>query len=233
MKRSEKRNVEYEPSLVTYLDILGFRNLIEHRSAGYISRTLRLVRDAVKPDSLDAKAYSLHYQSFSDLIVITIPLSTQANLVYRPGALFSELLALVHAQTSLIGERILIRGALSVGFVVKSYGQLYGPALVRAYELERHTAQYPRIIIDREVLDQLKTNPALRRHDYRYEKKSIDALVTKDVDGLTFVDYLRAIESEFDYPEEEYLSFLVEHKKVVQAGFTNESDTRIREKYAT
>ena len=43
------RRVQYEQALVIYIDILGFQQLIDSRRAGEISRTIRLVRDAVKP----------------------------------------------------------------------------------------------------------------------------------------------------------------------------------------
>jgi hypothetical protein len=226
------RKVDYQCSLVTYLDILGFRELIESRSAGYISRTLRLVKHAIQPESRDAKEYGLQYQSFSDLIVITVPLTNRSNLVYRPGALFSQLLALLHAQTSLLGEGILLRGAITVGDVEKSYGLLYGPALVKAYELEQKRAKYSRIIVDSEVVRQLKTNPALRRHDYKYEKKAIDAVLSRDADGELFIDYVRAIETEFDFPEEAYPLFLLQHRKLIKNGLARyRKNERIRAKY--
>ena len=41
--------VRYKISLVTYLDILGFKNLIATRDAGEISRIIGVVKQAVKP----------------------------------------------------------------------------------------------------------------------------------------------------------------------------------------
>jgi len=44
-----RRFVNYERSILTYIDILGFRELIATRSAGEISRSIRIVRDVVPP----------------------------------------------------------------------------------------------------------------------------------------------------------------------------------------
>ena len=67
MSSFTKKRVRYERALVTYLDILGFRDLVERNSAGKISKTLRLVREAVKPESKVAKTFRMLYQSFSSL----------------------------------------------------------------------------------------------------------------------------------------------------------------------
>ena|ERR1039458_9816092 len=75
-----KKTVLYEEALVTYLNILGFRELVQTESAGRISRTIRLVRDALKPSHDRAKLYEMTYQSFSDLTVVSIPVLTSANL---------------------------------------------------------------------------------------------------------------------------------------------------------
>lgn len=44
--------VGYKRSIVSYLDILGFRELVDTRSAGEISRILRILAETVRPDSL-------------------------------------------------------------------------------------------------------------------------------------------------------------------------------------
>ena len=38
-----KKQVQYDEALVTYLDILGFRELVRSETAGRISKTIRLV----------------------------------------------------------------------------------------------------------------------------------------------------------------------------------------------
>jgi len=212
-----KRKVKYERALVTYLDILGFRDLIESRSAGEISRILGLVKREIKPDSEIARLYKLKYQSFSDLTVISTPIDTVLNRRAHNGPLFSEVFGLIHAQVILVDEGILLRGAITIGDIVRSYGLLYGPAMVKAYDLERKVAKYPRIVIDEQVLRELRRNPLLRRWDYKTEKEYLDEMLECDDAGVTFLDYLKALASELEYLED-YAQFLKRHKKLVEDG---------------
>jgi hypothetical protein len=76
-----KKVVRYDEALVTYLDIMGFRELVQSETAGRISKTIRLVREALKPSHDSAKVYEMAYQSFSDLTVVSIPvLSAQTSI---------------------------------------------------------------------------------------------------------------------------------------------------------
>ena len=223
--------VSYSLHLVTYLDILGFRELIKHKSAGSISKMIRLVREAAAPDSEDKKDLKQEFEHFSDLIIITTPVYTPENITFPVGLVFAELLKLVIAQVRLIDEGILLRGALTIGNLVKSYNVIYGPGLIAAYKLEHDDAVFPRIVVDKALLKQVKTNPALRHHDYRSEIKEIRNLIRRDGDGLFFVDYLRAIESEFR-ENDLYFAFLDRHRELVKKGLGKfVSNKRIRRKY--
>jgi hypothetical protein len=46
---SKRRSVSYETSLLTYIDILGFQELIRTKTANEISRSIRVVRETVEP----------------------------------------------------------------------------------------------------------------------------------------------------------------------------------------
>jgi hypothetical protein len=225
------RVVSYSLHLVTYLDILGFRELIKHKSADAISKMIRLVREAAAPDSEDKKELKQEFEHFSDLVIITTPVYSPENIAFPIGLVFAELLKLAIAQVRLIDESILVRGALTIGNLVRSYNVVYGPGLIRAYELEHDHAFFPRIVVDKLLLRELRTNPALRHHDYKTEIKEIKSLIRRDDDGLFFVDYLRAIESELrDY--DSYFEFLSTHRELVKNGLRKFSDKkRIRRKY--
>jgi hypothetical protein len=60
----------------------------------------------------------------------------------------------------ILREKILIRGGIAVGALVKSWGLVYGSALVKAYELEK-TAKHPRVFIEDGLLDILQPREAL------------------------------------------------------------------------
>jgi hypothetical protein len=189
------RKVNYVRSVLCYLDILGFRNLIEEKSAGEISRILGLLSESVKPDTdllFNAKPL---FTKFSDTVIRSVPID-----VRRPYALISELRSVLLAQVRLIQEGICIRGAITIGDVVQSWNIVYGPAVVKAYTLE--TGVFPPIIrVDREAIDEVM--PHLERE---HLGEALAALLAMDK-GTTYLDYLRASEAEFDVPRPGISSF--------------------------
>jgi hypothetical protein len=226
-------HVRYSVALVAYLDILGFQELIATRSAGNISRIIRVVKEAVQPAHFKTKLRDIpddQYVNFSDLSVIATPLEKARA---RPAAqLFSLLLHLVHAQSTLLfDEGIVIRGAVTIGEVVKSWGQLFGPAVVRAYELEKDSAKYPRIIIDTRIFPAFRGIPGAWHTDERTDKDSLRSLISKDDDGWMFVDYLRAMYSELDDPSS-YIGWLDKHRSFIRKQLRKHAaKPPIRQKY--
>jgi hypothetical protein len=226
-------HVRYAVALVTYLDILGFKKLIATRSAGDISRIIRVVKEAVQPVHFKTKLRAIpddQYVNFSDLSVIATPLEKTRS---RPAVqLFSQLLHLVHAQSTLLfDEGIVIRGAVTIGEVVKSWGQLFGPAVIRAYELERDSAKYPRIIIDSRIFSAFHGIPRVWHVDERTDKDSLRWLMSKDHDGWMFVDYLRAMYSELDDPSS-FIGWLDQHRSFIRKQLRKHAaEPSIRQKY--
>ena len=69
----KRRVVNYERSILTYTDILGFRELVATRSAGEISRAIRIVRDVVQPRRFKSSIPQFDeddFRNFSDLCLI-------------------------------------------------------------------------------------------------------------------------------------------------------------------
>lgn len=226
------KKVNYSFSLVTYLDVLGFQKLIEQKSAGQISRLIRIVKQAATPAAEVSKAHSMQSITFSDTTVRVTPLLTPLNMKHRFGYVFGEILSLVHVQFELALESIILRGGIAAGDVVKSWGVLYGPGLVKAYHLEK-AASWPRIVIDPELFRQLRRIPAMRRHSFDEELEYIRRLTRKDRDGVWFIDYLRAIGDEMEYPEHDYPEFLRHHAKLISSGLSeHRTDKHVREKYS-
>lgn len=129
-----------------------------------------------------------------------------------------QILRVVHAQSTLLfDEGILIRGGITVGQVARSYGQLFGPGVVRAYELESKVARFPRVVVGEEVLDELSNNPRLWVHDQETDTKAAKDLLRRDFDGGWFVDYLRSIEGELD-DRSEYARYLDRHEEFIENG---------------
>jgi hypothetical protein len=226
-------HVRYSIALVTYIDILGFKDLIATRSAGAISRIIGVFKKTLRPARYKTKLRALpddEYVNFSDLIVIATPLE-KARVA--PGLqLFSQLMRLVFAQSALLAdEGIPIRGAITIGQVAKSWRQLYGPAVVRAYELERDRAKYPRIVIDDMIFKALHGIPHAWHNDERTDKRYLRDITRRDEDGVLFVDYLSGLNGEFNDPAV-YPNFLHKHRAFIDNNLkTFAHCPKIRRKY--
>lgn len=89
-----------------------------------------------------------------------------------------------------------IRGAIEIAWGVELHtGELYGPAVARAYELESEIAQYPRIVIGPEAVRFLEAHAAnpeqdvLSQTDRELAALCLNMLV-QDVDGHWVLHYL-------------------------------------------
>ena len=136
---------------------------------------------------------------------------------YNEGSLFHELIALVHMQAELANSGVFVRGGVSIGDIFLEENEVFGPALVRAYDLESQYANAPRIIIGPEVFHEFRQNRKLRaeHHDLADEIHYIKQLVRRGDDGMWFVDYLKAIYSELDNPNSMYPAFLGRHRDFI------------------
>jgi hypothetical protein len=195
--------VEYEPMLVSYVDILGFGELIRTKTAGEISRILRIFNEMTAPPNLKSHRHipDLPQQeqvSFSDLIMTCTPLGKRGNR----GIVFNQFLRLIHAQSILlIDEGILIRGGIAIGPATKSYRKYFGPAVVTAYEWEQFQPGHPRIMVDSSVMREIKNNPTLWMHDREDELKVVKGFLAFDEEDNAYIDYLRVVLGESEDPD--------------------------------
>ncbi len=161
----------YPEKIVTFIDILGFANLVQrighdpalHRK---VTRTLAWVGLFRSSSEESGTAQSkLQITTFSDSVVITGDASELHSIFWTSLML----------QAELLGIGVLLRGGISVGRVVHEAHVLYGEGMLRAYALESKVAVYPRIVID--DLIQPLISPAHRQMFLR-----------QDSDGMWFLD---------------------------------------------
>jgi hypothetical protein len=109
----------YEPCIVSFIDVLGFRDLLATRHADDIRDILLQLREFTAPEDVantrrmkDARLFSRAFaDSVSDAVVRVRVFDTQ----YSDGAFFHELLDLLHAQLQCVGSGVVIRGGLAIG----------------------------------------------------------------------------------------------------------------------
>lgn len=132
------------------------------------------------------------------------------------------------------------RGGIDVGVGGEMFeGELYGPALYEAYRLESQVAQYPRIVIGKNLIDYLVGLTRLEGSDVTstYTKtiasKCLSFLV-QDIDGQPIVDYLgeRLMEAvEYQPVEDGTISKAYEFVKREATKWRDRRDTTLSFRY--
>lgn len=207
----------YKESVITFVDILGFKNLINSSTYEEVAAKLSIVRRlSGLNDAEDGDGFEPKIIQFSDSIIRIRPLDSTTNKEGQYGLMFFEMLDLVHMQGELINHGICIRGGVSVGDVHFDNQVLFGPGFVRAYELESIYADYPRIVVDPILISQVKKDQRLASADntlsqeFSYIRKNI----RKGSDGIYFIDYLRSFLDEID-DSSNIPIFLQNHKSII------------------
>lgn len=183
MVESPSKPSDYKRSVVTFIDILGFSDVVRDRSATEINDMLDLLSEAAATQPLFGDTEVL---SFSDSVIRTRRCG-EAVL----SAVVIEIRELAVAQCDLALEGVLIRGGMTTGDVSVSDGRVFGPGFIRAYELETRFAGSPRIVIDTALIPELRKQRTTANPDYQHDIQLVRQWMTQGDDGLWFVDYLR------------------------------------------
>ena len=231
--------IRYEPCVVSFIDVLGFRNLLATRSANDIHGLLKQLEQFTRPDEEDPPTSTgevrLYSRAFAFIVSDAIVRVRAYDTQYHDGAFFYELYDLLHAQVGLIQNGVIIRAGVTVGEAyvgINGDGPLFGSGLVRAHEIESQEAIYPRVVVDEHAIAEHRRDPRLRaeHNTLEYEQRAIESLLTTGEDSRRYIDYLRASRSEFDYVGS-WLNFLNRHASLVRRGLAQPSDGRIARKF--
>lgn len=229
----------YEPGIVSFIDILGFRALLGTRSASEIQDVilnLREITASEEPPARRMKDVRLTSRAFADSVSDAVVRVRVYDTQFADGAFFQELLDLLHIQLQCVGTGVLIRAGVAIGNVhvgPNGKGPVFGPAMVRAFEIESEEAIFPRIVLDEDAYQLFLTDARLRNdgHELDEEVGYVDKLLRRGEDGTRFVDYLAASESEFD-DFASYLTFLNNHAAMVRNNLIARLKPAVRRKYA-
>lgn len=238
------RDNNYREALLAYIDVLGFKKLIEKSvaDARLFSEILALLRRL--KDQTGSEGWSPIYEkgkpptsvfrafNFSDLTV-------RATYAHKAIHYFSlcqwEFLYLCRVQINLVCRTdFLIRGAISAGLISMEPNNkvdddiLFGPALIRAYELEKERPGPPRIVIDSSVLKKAEQyRDSYYEGEFPWPVSIYGDNVTSD-HGKSFIDYLfsAAVQPLYSINEKPVglLGTLQAHKDAVERRIKNLKD---------
>jgi len=151
--------MEYKPHIVAFLDILGF-SAICMKSEGDENERQRLAEVFELCKSISERfevirgKQKIKSMIVSDSIVLTLELGGESPLIPELANFY---LACGQFQYFLAKRGFWLRGGISVGSLNVDHGQkqVVGPALIKAVNLEKKVARYPRIVVDPKIIADL------------------------------------------------------------------------------
>ena len=175
----EKRKLTTE-CIVAFIDILGSSKMIMEDA----QKSLEIVHSAYT-ESIDLFKIIFNKNKgipsvkiFSDNIVIAVPRKNNSfESAFTAVAIMSAII-----QVQFLNHELLTRGAICSGSYFADDMMVWGTALVNAYKLEESIAIYPRVIIDPELVGELR----LTQPDSQLRAKE---WVVQDEDRLFIINY--------------------------------------------
>lgn len=175
----------YQERYCAFVDILGFGTLIERLREGqtafeFLQGLLAQVHNPL-PALQQSWDTDFHAQSISDAVALST-LPNEMGLVQLLNA--TEQLTL-----DLLQQGFFVRGIILRGKLFHDDKMAFGETLVRAYEIERQVVRFPRVMLTKDVVEDL-----LRfRKDNRIGKDVIRR-IRQSQDGPSYVHVLRDAE---------------------------------------
>lgn len=221
----------YRLALITFIDILGFSDLVAKSESPAKIRKILSRLASFAGSKADAK-YEIDETTavvFSDSIVRVRFLDGP----YRSGALFQEVLKLLHVQGEMLADDVLLRGGLTVGLIHVEDHMAFGPGFIRAYKLESEFANYPGIVIGPEVFKTLRDGKILiaSHHELEDEVYYQRKMLKRGEDGFWFIDYLYGFEDEMDEPDQ-HVALAEQHRAlIIKSANVARPDSRVLQKH--
>lgn len=181
--------IKYKNRIIAFVDILGFKNLVEDSTTNKyefqkILDSLDRFRELKKEKEDQHYINDVKVTTFSDSLVISYPVDEKDRDI---DVFYSILLDLTRLQLDLLDNNVIIRGGIAIGKLRHTQNEIFGPAMNEAYYLESKVAKYPRIVVrERVIMDYLK-----KYVDNNPNKVKLLKLLRLDEDAnVYFLDYL-------------------------------------------
>ena len=158
------------PHILAYFDILGYKQIInrsDHDDNEFIEGIKSIIEDVFSAKQLTKNAKPKVY-TFSDNFIICLEETPMMN---KHKILNYLITALQKIQIFAIFDYdIFIRGCIVEGLIYANRNFIYGKGMIDAYKLENEVAIYPRIIIQKKliesVLDEVQSTYNILKKDW-------------------------------------------------------------------
>jgi len=209
--------MQYENRIVLFLDILGFQKIIDEtvdKLEDKQERIEKLYKSllTIKAEVSKEKGTSKVVTQFSDSIVVSFKENDSKEFM----DFFQSILSLL---IKLIKQDIICRGAISFGKLIHTNDIVFGPALNDAYLTESTAALYPRVILDRSIIDNLKFQYKASTQDMVSRMRfssGVWSTLNVDTDDKLYIDYFTGALSIIHDPS--ILEYFKELRKFIIGG---------------
>ncbi|EIJ2834841.1 hypothetical protein ACOW8K_004464 [Vibrio parahaemolyticus] len=180
INRYAVHEIEYEESFVAFLDVLGFKQMIQAQNSTQINKYFGIVNSAIEYLNEIPSKREIGSIVISDSVILTVPCNGDSE--EKINKLRQLCIAVGLIQQNLAVEGIWLRGAISCGdtYFSSSDNQIVGPAYINAYLLEEQLAVNPRVILDSKLIPKL---------GYSNASKLIDDINKSDQGGLGYSNW--------------------------------------------
>lgn len=195
---------KYLQGYVAFLDMMGFQKLCIEESCERIKAII---------DDIDLFKYKFT-NSFSKLVIpenivnqTVVRIISDSIIIATPDNEYGFLYVLYFVaklHMVLLDCGILLRGGIEKGNFFATETTIFGPAVIKAYQIENSTS-YPRVQISANIIDDLRKIGFEKKKsvDYYINLKNdknlhlseIETFICKDFDDCYFVHYFNVIEN--------------------------------------
>ena len=218
---------EYENRIVVFIDILGFKEVVESKSVKEICDAIESVHK-LQEEQLFSEVYEpasggelnpidKQITVFSDSIVISFVNSNELKYKLDLQNFFSMICRLQNNLAKF--QEKLIRGGITEGLLYHKKDVCFGPALNRAYYLESVEAEFPRVLIDDCVI-----------RKYGFNESDLFISIKDEKFYLDFLKIYRDYITSPHRAEDSILFSLLQFQKLIINGL-NHTSSAVRKKY--
>ncbi|MGZ8932948.1 MAG: hypothetical protein ACXW06_06690 [Halobacteriota archaeon] len=230
---------ELRKSIIAFIDILGFKELVRNaKKEGKSQEVFLNFHQALSTwfnriDSLHNTIFEMPFiggkkdkykiRIFTDCILIGCPISKSGrsyNFIEGCDEFFEMLSTLYLLQAEMVNEGYFVPGTIAVDELYMDDVIIYGNGAIEAYEAETEQAKYPRIILiksSKSVLAEINKGFEDQQRD-----NYINNFFYKDRDGQFFLNYLESIKiGEHDY---QFVDQLEKHKEIIELKLSEYQD---------
>lgn len=161
--------------LVAFIDILGFKNLVDDYFSGKDKTSLKVINNALKEANEFGISYaknhlkkydiSFKFKQFSDCVSISMPIVQQNHHSFL--TIIAAFINVIRVYNIILLENgIIVRGAISIGNHFENTRTIFSQGLISSYILESQKAIYPRVIIDKKVIEII--NQTIKEYSEEY-----------------------------------------------------------------